>query len=473
MNEARYQELLGRVLDDEISPVELEELSGAVRGEPDRLADLQFHLVAWELFSQQRQPERGPESFVAAWRTRLAAETQASPFINRVAEQLEPRPTVRVSDFGPQLASTPSLRDLIRLAGAQRWRAWTALAGCVVLIAVVGFWWFCPTMGEPVLIEVQGTGLSLERAGHAFAAQAGVRLQAGDILHTPNNVTASITFSPEQTRLTLQPGTELKLLALLRGKRFTLGAGRLEASVARQRPLHPMIIATPHAKARVLGTRFSLWVKTNSTRLDVSEGNVRLTSGGDGSAVQVPADHYAIVADATELAALPFTGHIRREFWGGVSATSLRGLQQDPRFSGRPDSWDLANRFELTPVETNRLGVRFRGYLHPPVSGDYEFWLAAATQASLRMSPTENPKDAAQIAQTFDASRSNNWDAPLFRGPSPWSGAIPLRAGRCYYIEALLLVEQGEGHLSVAWKGPNRPRELLTAEFLSPYEPKK
>jgi hypothetical protein len=114
MNEARYQELLGRVLDDEISPVELQELSGAVRGEPDRLADLQFHLVVWELFSQQRRPERGPESFVAAWRTRLAAETQASPFINRVAEQLEPRPSVRVSDFGPQLASTPSLRDFIR-----------------------------------------------------------------------------------------------------------------------------------------------------------------------------------------------------------------------------------------------------------------------------------------------------------------------------------------------------------------------
>ena len=58
MNQERYQALVGRLLDEETSLAEMEELGQALREEPDRLAEFQFHLVAWELFSQQNCPER-------------------------------------------------------------------------------------------------------------------------------------------------------------------------------------------------------------------------------------------------------------------------------------------------------------------------------------------------------------------------------------------------------------------------------
>ena len=99
------------------------------------------------------------------------------------------------------------------------------------------------------------------------------------------------------------------------------------------------------------------------------------------------------------------------------------------------------------------------------------FWIAGATDARLSMSPTELEADRVQIAQ--NVNHDNTWDGPRFQGTSQWAPPVPLVAGRRYYIEGLLLIERGEGHLSVAWKGPGRPRELLTAEFLSPAEPKK
>ena len=65
----------------------------------------------------------------------------------------------------------------------------------------------------------------------------------------------------------IEPGTELKVTDLSHGKRFALGLGKLEASVARQRPFRPLVVTTAQAEARVLGTRFTLAATTNATRV--------------------------------------------------------------------------------------------------------------------------------------------------------------------------------------------------------------
>src|SRR4030095_1176466 len=109
--------------------------------------------------------------------------------------------------------------------------------------------------------------------------------------------------------------TELRILRWAKGKRFDLREGKIEAIVARQRPLRAMLLSTPQAEARVLGTKFTLTVTTNATRLDVTECKVRLASASDGTRVDVPANHYAIAATNVKLAALPKTGSILCEYW--------------------------------------------------------------------------------------------------------------------------------------------------------------
>jgi hypothetical protein len=291
-------------------------------------------------------------------------------------------------------------------------------------------------------------------------------------LRAPQAVRARISFAPEKTVIGLQPGSELALASMSRGKRLVLRLGTLEASVARQRPFRSMLLKTPQAQARVLGTHFILAVATNGTRIEVNEGKVRFIRTGDLKAVSVAAGHYAVAAADYELATLPLTGGILREWWNGVAGKTLQDLVGNPHHD--PDRSDMAQTFELEPVKTNKLAVRFRGYLHPPASGNYEFWLAGATEAMLFMSPNENPAHVIRIASSRESVGVREWDHPraVGQGDTQWSSLIPLVAGKRYYIEALVLIEKGEGHLSVAWKRPGASRELLTGEYLSPFKPK-
>ncbi|MGH7867470.1 MAG: hypothetical protein ACREP9_07510, partial [Candidatus Dormibacteraceae bacterium] len=96
---------------------------------------------------------------------------------------------------------------------------WAALAGCGMLLAGLGIWWLSPVAGEPVLAELQQTGLSLERSGQVVPASTGMRLQSGDVLRTTEKASATIAFGLEKTRVTIQPDTTLQLGTWTRGKR--------------------------------------------------------------------------------------------------------------------------------------------------------------------------------------------------------------------------------------------------------------
>ena len=76
MNSQRYQELLGRLLEGELSDAEAEELAAGFRARPELRRDLRSHLVLWELWSQQHTPERSSDAFLNAWKTRLRVERE-------------------------------------------------------------------------------------------------------------------------------------------------------------------------------------------------------------------------------------------------------------------------------------------------------------------------------------------------------------------------------------------------------------
>lgn len=102
-------------------------------------------------------------------------------------------------------------------------------------------------------------------------------------------------------RVQLADGTQLTLTgnALLRlgfkeGKILELARGGLSADVRPQPTGHPLLVGTPEARLTVLGTRFLLESQAQSTRLEVTEGLVRMERLSDGSATEVPARHQAI-----------------------------------------------------------------------------------------------------------------------------------------------------------------------------------
>jgi hypothetical protein len=395
---------------------------------------------------------------------------ESDPFVQSVLRAL---PTPATSPTFPEWLQ----KCLWTFRLATRWAVPLLVTSTVALLIMFGIWVLRSAMGEPVLTDAHGSDIRVQRGNELLPALAGMRLQALDILRTGSNGSLALSYGKERSRLELKEDTTLKLLSWRRGKRFDLMAGTMKASVVHQRLFRPMRVATTHAEARVLGTKFTLTTSSDQTRLEVEQGRVRLTRLSDHAYVDVASTlHGVVFADRTNgpLAALPKTGVVTREWWRGVSWQASSDALDDPRFPTHPDRSDLADRFEVVAFITNHVGFRLCGYLHPPVSGNYEFWLAAQGNAQLFLSPDQNSKHKVAIATAAEAMQPRNWDAGSpHHGAAQLSEQIRLEAGRCYYIEAVAVVPKGEGHLSVAWKRPGAARELLSGEFLSPIESKK
>jgi hypothetical protein len=456
----RIDELSCAYLDGAISADETVELAELLDHEPERWSQLLENRRVGQLLDAHYRSNHDEAVQVIMQQIR----GEADPFVDLVAREIAHLPQQQA---GPNTGF--GVRAWAWFTGAGRRFVACGATGAVLL--ALGLWLYFPTSGQPVVELFRGPAPLLERGAKALVCFPGLELRPFDHLRTSSNTEVVITFGTERTRLRISSGSDFRVGSPGGGKKFDLDAGEIEASVARQPLFKPMTISTPEARVRVLGTRFTLSTSSNATRLNVIAGMVRLTSRIDGTPVRVRSGQYTVAGTNRELRALPKTGTISREWWIGASGISVNGFLDDPRYPKRPSGRDLAKEFEFGPVRTNRLVVRFRGFINPPVKGDYQFWIAGATDAALFLSKTDQPTEKVLIAAAGN-TKPRSWDEsnPLRSGGSQVSQVVPLIAGRRYYIEAFVQIDKGVGHLSVAWKRPGAPRELLTGEFLSPAE---
>ncbi len=142
---------------------------------------------------------------------------------------------------------------------------------------------------------------SVQAAGRA--AGEGQELFPGQGIATGAAGRATLRYA-DGTSLELDALTEIRGLSEARGKTLSLVRGTLAAVIQKQPADRPMVVATPHAEARVLGTAFKLTVDADdkgATRLDVAEGKVRFTRVPDRKSVDVSSGHYAVAAAGFDL----------------------------------------------------------------------------------------------------------------------------------------------------------------------------
>lgn len=452
----RSEQLAALYLDGDAEPADREELVNLLRTDPG--IRRQF-LALWAQDRLLQELHRGevPQEIESIMR---AVRQDEPSFVASVMEQIRHRPIPC-----PRELWVPALSWVRRLLRPNL--AWACLIGllclCFSLLA-----WRAP-VGTPVLLAGYSKTVTIEREGLRWGGSAETKLQVNDLVQLGGTSSVVITYAPENTVLTLHPGTTLKLLDWHRGKRFELRFGGLEALVAHQRLFRSMLVTTPQAKALVVGTRFELVVTTNATRLDLEQGRVRFTRTADGREIQMVAGSYAVAGAGYEFAAQPLTGRILREYWTNLPGEYfVTALTSSPDFPAHPSGRDYLTRFEAPSHWGKNYGARICGYLHPPVTGAYTFWIAAGDGAELWLSPDDNPRHK-QPAGFSDGEVPHDWTHN--RGQQ--SASVWLVAGRKYYIESLQ--KQGTkkaDHLSVAWQGPRRQREIIPGEFLSPFLPK-
>jgi len=160
------------------------------------------------------------------------------------------------------------------------------------------------------------------------------------------------------------------------------------------------------------------------------------------------------------------TGSISFEKWNGVSGL----LVSDIPLESEPDETGQLNAFYIPTNVGSNYGMRLRGFICPPETGEYTFWIASDDQGALFLSTDDNPANKVQIAGVPTWSPFQDWD----KHPEQQSDPITLQAGQQYYVEALFKEAGGGDHLSVAWRLPsenfNLPGGPIPGQYLSPFE---
>lgn len=145
------------------------------------------------------------------------------------------------------------------------------------------------------------------------------------------------------------------------------------------------------------------------------------------------------------------TGVIQREYWENVSGSGVDALTKHKSFPDKPSGSDLLTRFEGPVNWKEHYGSRIRGYVHPPETGDYLFWLAADDHAELWLSSSDKPGGRKRIITLNRWTPSRNWEMY----PEQKSKPIRLEAGKRYYIETLQQEARVDDCLAVGWQLPD------------------
>ncbi len=158
-------------------------------------------------------------------------------------------------------------------------------------------------------------------------------------------------------------------------------------------------------------------------------------------------------------------GALVAQVWKDLPGNELPGLTGSSRFPLQPTYSRLLEKISLPYNFSRDYGTRIRGYLVPPVDGDYVFWLAADFQASAWLSSTDSPFDRKRIAWVD----TGVWEGAYDTLPSQRSAVIPLLAGQAYYFEVLQKGGVSYDHLNFAWRAPNGAREVITAAHVASF----
>ena len=204
-----------------------------------------------------------------------------------------------------------------------------------------------------------------------------------------------------------------------------------------------------------------------SAKLAVADDNnaigyatVEIEVGEDVAETSVVPDDAPVGEETTDLG----SGAITREYWNGVGGKTIADLTGSDAYPDGPTGSE-----EIAVLDTDRgfggdYGTRIRGYLHPPRTGSYKFYIAADDQGQLWLSTDEDPANKALVAYVDEWTGYQQWDKYL----SQASVTLKLTAGKRYYIEILHKQADNKDNLSVAWMPPGGAREVIDGKYLSP-----
>jgi hypothetical protein len=287
--------------------------------------------------------------------------------------------------------------------------------------------------------------------GEKRAAKQGPVL-AGQGLESLGGKSGAILGYADGTRVELGSDTVIREIGTTPGKRLFLDRGSLNADIAQQPKGAPMVLATPHGEAQILGTTLRIIVDPDpkkGTQVEVAKGKVMLKRLLDGKTVDVLSGHYAMAAVGVKLAARK---PIFAEDFENAGAARVRWALIEGGFPARLAEGGLEIDISPRPADA----YEFRGDLHMPggVRGRPVFRLPVRVCADVEVTDEQG-------------------------GVGPWLALVPSEAKEPYPVESLsATLDRGSWTLGwglgeavlaqAAGPWPRRDRWTLEMEAVGP-----
>jgi Putative Ig domain/PA14 domain len=138
------------------------------------------------------------------------------------------------------------------------------------------------------------------------------------------------------------------------------------------------------------------------------------------------------------------------ERWNGLSGATVSSLTGNANYPNSPASRYYLTNFEFTTLNADGYGTRVRGYITPPTTGSYTFWIASDDASELLLGTSSDPATATVIASVGTWTNPREWT----KFTTQQSTARTLTAGVSYYIETRQVDGTGGDGLAVGWQGP-------------------
>ena len=152
-----------------------------------------------------------------------------------------------------------------------------------------------------------------------------------------------------------------------------------------------------------------------------------------------------------------FSGNARvsgldRQVYTNISGVYVEDLLNHWSFPDYPAIQHTVNDYFESPTNiSEHYGQRMHGYIVPPVTGTYRFWIASDDYGRLLLSTDDNPDNAVTIAEVPGWTNPREWNKYTEQQSAP----ITLQGGQFYYISALMKEHEGGDNLAVRWQLPS------------------
>jgi len=297
----RFDELVSRYLDDALSDNDAAELAALLAEPPLAARFLEMTRLTSEIAGLLAAPV--PEAaMVELVRTDIERILAGEPVAGGVR--------LRVLEKAQANASAPPRASALRPVPRRRKSVLRALAWAAVFFVCAGlsavlFINRTHSFDAPTAASVEGevrvAGLTAERL-----LTPGQSWQPDEkLISVGPNSAARLKFS-DGSQLDFHGDTVAANESQKDGRRIVLERGSVQAAIKKQPTREPFIFRTPEADAVVVGTALRLLAGGHSTRLEVTEGEVRFQRRHDGAEIAVKAGHYALVTPNVPFIATPF-----------------------------------------------------------------------------------------------------------------------------------------------------------------------